>query len=660
MEPGPGPRNLPTFRPLVAQIPALIWTTDTELRFTSSDGAVLQGMGHSAHEAVGMSLPQWLQSDDPDLPPVRVSRRALLGEPGSYTYEWNGRLFHVRIEPLRDPSGTITGTIALAADVTDMKEIDEAARLNEQRFRLVFEHSPIGIGIGQRGLLRFVNAAWVRMFGYSDPAQIVGTDLLQHIAPECRAGMEEKFQKWESGENALGPTDTFAVRKDGTRFVLHVDLTRIPLHGGEGSIIFGRDLTAQRRAEEDLRDSERQLREAQQVGKIGSWEWDLVTLKVTWSGELYQIFGLDAGAYTPSFEGYLSRVHSEDRDRVASLISKAHREAGRLCYECRIIWPDGSVRVIDVRGQVLLGPGKQPLRMVGVAADITERKATEEALVAARAELETRVKERTAELARANKDLLREIKERKLAQAQLIRSEKLASTGMVVSGVAHEINNPLNVICGNLGLLTEPARLKAMTGAGVNPAERRKIRMMLGDANRAAQRARLIIETFRHFARDVRQAEWVDLNECLEEALSIVRRQARDAVRTRTRLRTLPKIKCFRAQIVQVFVNLVRNAYEAVDGKGSVTLETGKVRRSVMAKVIDTGCGIPPEIRARLFEPFVTSKPPGKGLGLGLSISAAIIQNHQGRIEVKSRKGRGTEFRITIPVASEKAPLPPP
>jgi PAS domain S-box-containing protein len=639
----------------MAQIPALLWTLDRELRFTFSDGAVLESMGHSANEAVGLSLPQWLQSDDPDLPPVRVHRRALLGEPGSYTYEWNGRLFHVRVEPLRDPSGTIMGTISLAVDVTERKEIDEASRLNEERFRLVFEHSPIGIGIGQRGLLRYLNAAWVRMFRYGDAAEIVGTDLLRHVAPECRADIEGKIRTWESGENAPTSYDTLAVRKDGTRFVLHVDLTRIPLHGGEGSFIFCRDLTAQRRAEEDLRDSERQLREAQQVGRIGSWEWDLLTLKVTWSDELYQIFGLDVGAYTPSLEGFLSRVHSEDRDRVASLISKAHQEAGRLSYECRIIWPDGSLRVIDVRGQVLLDPEKRPLRMVGVAADITERKATEQALVAARAELETRVKERTAELARANKNLLREIKERKLAQAQLIRSEKLASTGMVVSGVAHEINNPLNVICGNLGLLTEPGRLRAMTGPGVDPGERRKIRMMLGDAHRAAQRARMIIETFRHFARDVRQAEWVDLNECLEEALSLVRRQVRNAVPTRTRLRTVPKIKCFRAQIVQVFVNLVRNAYEAVGGTGTVTLETGKVQGAVVAKVIDTGCGIPSEIRARLFEPFVTSKPPGKGLGLGLSISAAIIQNHLGTIEVKSRKGRGTEFRIVIPVSSKEA-----
>jgi len=643
----------------MAQVPALVWTTDRDLRFTFCEGGALKGTGYSAHEAVGLTFFQYLQSDDRELPPLRTHLRALEGEAGSYTNDWNGRLFHVRVEPLVDPSGAISGTIAVAVDVTERKEIEEEFRHSEERFRLLCEHSPIGIGIAQRGLVRYVNAAWLRMFGYSEASEVVGTNLLQHIAPESRADIEDKMRRRASGLPVPTTYDTIGLRKDGTRFIYHIDVARIPLHGGAGSFSFGRDLSAERRAEEELRTSERQLRDAQKIARMGSWEWDFLTNKITWSSELYEIHGLDPSTHSPSLEGYLSSVHPEDRERVALSITRAREQAGSLAYECRIRYPDGSVRDLDVRGQVLLNTENRAHRMVGVCADVTERKKTERALIAAGAELEARVQERTADLARANEALKQEIGARERAQEQLIRSEKLASMGMVVSGVAHEINNPLNVIYGNLKLLTEPERLKRVTGAarrkkgsGLRSGEARKIRTMLRDAARAAERARLIVETFRHFARDIRQAEWVDLNECVEEALSILTRQVSAAGKIRKRLGIIPKVRCFRIQIVQVLVNLLRNAVEATDQGGTVTLQTKKVGRSVVTQVIDTGPGIPREIRARLFEPFVTTKPPGKGLGLGLSISAAIIQNHGGKIHVKSREGRGSEFRVEIPIPS--------
>jgi PAS domain S-box-containing protein len=616
---------------------------------------------------VGLTLSQYLQSEDPTLPPIRVHRQALEGKTGSYTSEWNGRLFHSHVEPLKDSSGALVGTIGLAVDVTERREMEEAFRLSEERFRLLCDHSPIAIGIGQRELVRYVNAAWLRLFGYGDAKEIVGTEVLQHIAPECHDDIKIKMRGRENGQAIPTSYDTIGLRKDGSRFIYQVDAARIPLHGGEATVVFGRDLTAERRVEEELRTSERQLRDAQKVAKIGSWEWNFLNDRVTWSRELYRIFGLDPEEYSPSLEGYLTTVYPEDRDRVTGLISEAREKAGSLDYECRILWPDGSVHILHVRGQVLSDPKNRGVRMVGVAADITERKEIEQALQAARADLETRVRERTAELARANEALRQEIEERKRAQEQLIRSEKLASMGMVVSGVAHEINNPLNVICGNLGLLTEPERLRALTGRARGKsssrglsAEGRKIRTMLRDAGRAAERARLIVETFRHFARDVRQAEWTDLNECIEEALAILRRQVPRAVKTVKRLEPLSPVKCFRAQIVQVFVNLIRNAYEAIEKKGTVTLKTGESRGMVVASVADTGRGLPKEIQDRLFEPFLTTKPPGKGLGVGLSISAAIVENHGGRIHVKSREGKGTEFQVELPIPLGESPTSAP
>jgi PAS domain S-box-containing protein len=277
--------------------------------------------------------------------------------------------------------------------------------------------------------------------------------------------------------------------------------------------------------------------------------------------------------------------------------------------------------------------------------DVTGRKQTEENL--RRAAAETR---------RAFEDL-------KEAQAQLIRSEKLASIGMLVSGVAHEINNPLNVMYGNLQLLEEAsdlllplaregARSKSVRGVASRVA---KFRGMIRDALKAARHAREIVRDFRNFARDTRTAELVDLNECLEEAVTLIQRELRPGIRVVRKLGRIPQVRCLRGQMSQVFLNLLKNAGEAIEKKGTVTLRTQKKDGCVVVEVTDTGRGMPDEVRRKLFEPFFTTKPVGKGLGLGLSISAMIVQNHNGRITVRSRPGHGSAFKVELPLDAEPA-----
>jgi PAS domain S-box-containing protein len=272
--------------------------------------------------------------------------------------------------------------------------------------------------------------------------------------------------------------------------------------------------------------------------------------------------------------------------------------------------------------------------------DITGRRQTEENL--RRAAQETR-------------QMYEDLKE---AQAQLIRSEKLASIGMLVSGVAHEINNPLNVMYGNLQLLAEVsevllplsldgARAKKIRGTA---SRVEKFRGMIRDALKAARHAREIVQDFRNFARDTRTAELVDLNQCLEEAVTLMQRELRPGIRVVRKLGRIPQVRCLRGQISQVFLNLLKNAGEAIDKKGTVTLRTQQKNGHVLVEVADTGRGMPEDVRRKLFEPFFTTKPVGKGLGLGLSISAMIVHNHNGRITVSSRPGQGSIFRVELPL----------
>ncbi|RPH50991.1 MAG: hypothetical protein EHM91_01520, partial [Planctomycetota bacterium] len=272
--------------------------------------------------------------------------------------------------------------------------------------------------------------------------------------------------------------------------------------------------------------------------------------------------------------------------------------------------------------------------------DITGRKQTEENL--RRAAQETR-------------QMYEDLKE---AQAQLIRSEKLASIGMLVSGVAHEINNPLNVMYGNLQLLAEVsdvllplavegARSKKVRGTASRVG---KFRGMIRDALKAARHAREIVQDFRNFARDTRTAELVDLNDCLEEAVTLMQRELPQGIRVVRKMKRIPQVRCLRGQISQVFLNLLKNAGEAIERKGTITLRTALKDGHAVVEVADSGRGMPEEIRQKLFEPFFTTKPVGKGLGLGLSISAMIVHNHNGRITVRSRPGRGSVFRVELPL----------
>jgi PAS domain S-box-containing protein len=250
-------------------------------------------------------------------------------------------------------------------------------------------------------------------------------------------------------------------------------------------------------------------------------------------------------------------------------------------------------------------------------------------------------------LRRAVEDARRAYDDLKQAQVQLIHSEKLASIGMLVSGVAHEINNPLNVIYGNLRLMEEQwgGACGMARGAGA-----RRMKKMIRDALSGAEHARRIIGDFRNFARDTRTAERVDLNEALEETLTLLGRQLPPTVRVVRQYGRIPTIPCFRGQLNQVFFNLLKNAAEAIEKEGTITLRTSRRKDRVVVEVADTGRGMPPDVKKKLFEPFFTTKPVGKGLGLGLSISAMIVHNHGGEITVRSRPGRGTAFQVRIPV----------
>jgi len=284
--------------------------------------------------------------------------------------------------------------------------------------------------------------------------------------------------------------------------------------------------------------------------------------------------------------------------------------------------------------------------------------------------------------------VFQDLSDTKQLRTQLLQHEKLASIGQLAAGVAHEINNPMGFIHANLFQIAEyvqdlrrvwgqvealleaarkaeaPELREAAEALGAE-AEAVDVAFVLGDLAKAVRESQEGSERIRHIVQDLRDfshqdtAERVlaDLNQCLDSTANIVWPMMKHVVTLEKRYADLPAVPCFPMQLKQVFMNLLVNAYQAIEeavgqsgATGTIALETRRSPGGVEVAVRDTGVGIPPEHRSRIFDPFFTTKKVGAGTGLGLSTSFGIVQRHGGRLAVESEPGVGTCFRLFLPV----------
>ncbi len=272
----------------------------------------------------------------------------------------------------------------------------------------------------------------------------------------------------------------------------------------------------------------------------------------------------------------------------------------------------------------------------------------------------------------------------KASQLQLIQSEKMASLGQMVAGVAHEINTPLGYVKNNMEMMEmffETSRgllqnCDTLVDALLSPliTEEELQRKLQGVANlkeslaadNADDLARLITDThfgidriseivmnLKNFSRlDRAMAADVDINECLDSALLLARNVLKNRVEVVRQYNQLPRIACMPSQINQVFLNLLTNAAQAIEDRGRILVRTEADGEWLRVTVQDTGKGIPADILPKIFDPFFTTKAVGQGTGLGLSISYQIVQQHGGDIRVTSQPGKGARFTVQLPLAA--------
>jgi two-component system NtrC family sensor kinase len=279
------------------------------------------------------------------------------------------------------------------------------------------------------------------------------------------------------------------------------------------------------------------------------------------------------------------------------------------------------------------------------------------------------LRKKISELEKANLELME-------TQTRLVHSSKMVSLGQLVAGVAHELNNPIGFIYSNMSHLKDYAeKLILLADTAENSPEKLRDKMaeidleyirtdlpkLVASCQDGARRTRDIVLGLRNFSRlDESKLKAVDIHECIENTLSLLAGEIKNRIHIHRDYATLPKVQCFENQISQVFMNILSNGAQAIEGSGNIWLTTkllgaaGKDEK-VQISFQDSGKGIDPQTMEKIFDPFFSTKEVGQGTGLGLSISYGIIENHGGEIVVNSQPGIGTQFLVTIPVISKIA-----
>ena len=565
--------------------------------------------------------------------------------------------------PLLLLGSIVVWQIFRSIDRTLANERDAGAALRESEQRLggIMTHAADGIiTIDQDGIIETVNPAAEWMFGYEAEDMIGASVTILMGAPDRQNHSRYMGDFLVTGRGAIlgmGSREVTAQRKDGTEFPLALAVGEMNFDGRRMFVGTMRDITQQKRAQ--------QL--STRLGRILDrsfneiYVFDAETLKLIQVSEgARENMGYTMEEFRNLTPYDIKPTFSEETFRalLAPLLSG---ERDHAVFETIHRRKDGSAYPVDVRLQ--LSSGETPRVFVGIVQDITDRKHAEYKLRRMNEDLEDRVTERTAELNETNQSLQQTLETLKQTQTQLIQSEKMASLGELVAGVAHEINTPIGIgvtaashlseIADNLqraydaGEMTRDDFEKFVTG------QKQAVKIVLNNLRRASD----LIKSFKQVAVDQSSQDRrsIRLGEYIDEVLLSLNPQLK---KTRHQV-TLDcdaaiEIDTYPGAISQIVTNLVMNSlvHAYVDGeKGNIRIAVVNGGDRVLLTYSDDGCGIVPENLSRIFDPFFTTKRGTGGSGLGLNVVYNLVtQTLGGSIRCASEPGYGVRFEIELPL----------
>jgi two-component system cell cycle sensor histidine kinase/response regulator CckA len=586
--------------------------------------------GYSREELLGESA-RMLYATDQEYDYVRHTkdRQMTMAESGSVETCWRrngGALIDVLVSfaPLvaGDPSAGVTFT---ALDITERRRAEEALRTSEKKYRQLIETLQEGIWvIDCDAKTTFVNPHMAEMLYYTTD-EMSGERIFSFMDENAVDECKRYVQRCMSGGREQG--DFELIRKDGERIYVHAEASVLTNENGDcvGAIVGVQDHTERRRAEEALRQSEDRFRTIVDTTSEWIWECRLDGTHIYSNPALESILG-----YRPDeFLEKLARdfIHDDDKAMIEDILrSHARDNTGWRDIVLRWRHKDGSYRYLESNAMPLFNQKGELVGFRGADRDVTERRRAED--------------------------------ERKKLETRIQQAQKLESLGVLAGGVAHDFNNILMAIRGNIEIASVALPLDSPALAS------------LADVDRASRRAADLCKHLLAYSGKGRFATGlVDLAKMVEDIVQmLIVSVSKKAVMSLDCAPGLPLIEADESQIEQVVMNLIINASEAIgDKNGIISVSTGSIDcdrrylrrmllgenlpegRYVYLEVTDNGCGMDEEAQEKIFDPFYTTKFTGRGLGLAVVLG--IVRGHKGAIKISSKKDSGTSFRVLFPAS---------
>jgi len=513
---------------------------------------------------------------------------------------------------VRDSNGQPLRLVGVMRDITHEADLLCQLEKSQRLYKLLVENqTDLVVKVDLEGRFEFVSPSYCRLFGKTED-ELIGKCFMPLVHEEDRETTAQEMEKLFVPPYSCRVTQR-AMTTDGWRWIMWSDQAVFDDHNTIIGIVgVGRDVTAETEAVEARNTLADQLSKAQEVANLGSWDYTHATDTLTWSDQLYRIFGLDKSSFKNTYEHFLSFVHEDDRQRIMDEFERSLHDPNTLYNtEHRIVRSqDGEMRWVEEQCYHERDADGTVIRSIGIAQDITERKNAER-----------------------QKEELRE---------QMLQAQKMESVGHLAGGVAHDFNNLLMVIIGCSEFILDSLK--------PDDPLREDVLQVVAAGKSATNLTRQLLAFSR---KQTLQPVVLNINHIIENLEKMLGRLLGEHIAIKTALaEDIGLIRVDPGQLEQIIMNLAVNARDAMPEGGSLVIGTDNVyadHPGVQLSVTDTGCGMSKEVEARIFEPFFTTKELGKGTGLGLSTVYGIVKQSGGDIQVFSELGKGTSFKIFFP-----------